>query len=557
VLRILRAFAWMRWRVLVNSIERTGARDTLERFSIAIEQIAPLIALLLFVPSALFAAGLGAATGYALADGNPRPLLLEITRFLLLAAVALSVAGPIVIPAAERTSAVRLLLLPISRPTLYVAQTVGALTDPWVLLAIPLVLLLPAGLAAGGAFAAAAVALLVAILLVATLVGLVSLATSLLHVVVRDRRRGELIALLFILALPMVGMLFAAGVNDGDARAARRRQAPPARVHAVQRALAYVPSERYVAAVRAGTAGDTRGAMRPIAALGIAAVVLHALALAIYGRLLDSPAASGGSRHPARRRWSLTLPGVSAGTSAVALAQLRLVARTPRGRSMVLSPLIVVVMFGAMMYRGSGDMQLGFIELESGVGLATFGAFAALLSILPAAMNQFAIDGGGLTLAFLSPLGDRELLAGKAIGNGLVLAGPALLCMAGAFAAFPGGSPWLWLSLPLAVAASYVLVTPAAAALSAIFPRAVDMNSIGRGSNAHGAAGLIGFLAFLAAGAPCGLLVLLATRVLRQPALAPLFLLVWLATSVAIAAALFLPVRKLFARRRENLGMIV
>jgi hypothetical protein len=39
--------------------------------------------------------------------------------------------------------------------------------------------------------------------------------------------------------------------------------------------------------------------------------------------------------------------------------------------------------------------------------------------------------------------------------------------------------------------------------------------------------------------------------------LAPLFLIVWLAITAATAAALFLPVRKLFVRRRENLGMVV
>ena len=44
MLRILRAFAWMRWRVLLNSLERTGARDTLERFSLAIEQLGPIVA---------------------------------------------------------------------------------------------------------------------------------------------------------------------------------------------------------------------------------------------------------------------------------------------------------------------------------------------------------------------------------------------------------------------------------------------------------------------------------------------------------------------------------
>ena len=44
MLRTLRAFAWMRWRVLVNSLERTGARDRLERFSLAVDQLGPIIA---------------------------------------------------------------------------------------------------------------------------------------------------------------------------------------------------------------------------------------------------------------------------------------------------------------------------------------------------------------------------------------------------------------------------------------------------------------------------------------------------------------------------------
>jgi hypothetical protein len=209
------------------------------------------------------------------------------------------------------------------------------------------------------------------------------------------------------------------------------------------------------------------------------------------------------------------------------------------------------------MYRGRGDMELGFIALQSGVGLAAFGSAAALLSILPIAMNQFAIDRAGLTLAFLSPLTDREILAGKAIGNGLIVSATALVCTAGAFVAFPGGSAWLWLSVPIALTATYVLVTPVAAALSAIFPRSVDMNSIGRGSNAHGAAGLLGFLAFIVAGVPCALAVVLASQILHRPALAPLFLLLWLAIAAALAVALFVPVRELFARRRENLAMVV
>ncbi len=89
----------------------------------------------------------------------------------------------------------------------------------------------------------AAVALAGAILLTLAIVGLSSLATSVLHLVARDRRRGELLALVFIIVLPLVGMVpgllaggserkygrpraaTAAGV-DADLRGARPRRAP-------------------------------------------------------------------------------------------------------------------------------------------------------------------------------------------------------------------------------------------------------------------------------------------------------------------------------------------
>ena len=53
MLRILRAFAWMRWRMFINSLEKTGARDKIERFSIAIEKLGPIMAAVLVIPSVL------------------------------------------------------------------------------------------------------------------------------------------------------------------------------------------------------------------------------------------------------------------------------------------------------------------------------------------------------------------------------------------------------------------------------------------------------------------------------------------------------------------------
>jgi hypothetical protein len=241
---------------------------------------------------------------------------------------------------------------------------------------------------------------------------------------------------------------------------------------------------------------------------------------------------------------------------AVAQAQLRLTLRTPRGRSMLLSPLIVFALFAILLRRNLEGVDFGLISVASGLGLATLGAAGCLLSVLPFAMNQFAIDRAGLTLALLSPLDYRALLVGKAVGNGVVIAASALLCMLVAYTFFPSGDLALWISIPLALAATYILAAPGAAALSALFPRAVDLNSIGRGSNAHGAAGLIGLLLFVAAGAPSVLLTLVATVILQRPALAPVLLLTWCAVVLVVSRALFRAAAALFDKRRENLAMV-
>ena len=65
----------------------------------------------------------------------------------------LAIVGPLFLPAADRTNPIRLLLLPIPRASLYVAQAaVCASADPWTLLLVPLVAALPLGLLAGGAW---------------------------------------------------------------------------------------------------------------------------------------------------------------------------------------------------------------------------------------------------------------------------------------------------------------------------------------------------------------------------------------------------------------------
>ena len=568
MLRTLRAFAWMRWRVLMNSLERTGTRDTLERLSVAVEQIGPLIALGLLLPSAAMLAVLGGYAGYMLPDAD-HVLTFNAIRILLGIATGFCLLGPILMPTMERTSAVRLLLLPIAPRTLYVAQSSGALSDPWLLLAIPVLLALPVGLALHGALAAALVAVLAGLLLILTLVGLSALAAFVLHLVVRDRRRGELITLLVVVVVPVLGLLPTVLATskprverraERAARAERLARGEETRVEYAARVAAnayrLLPSELAARGTQSSANGRVSQAVLPLAGLAATALALHGLAFAAFGRLLAAPGstarrqvASDTSSRGAR------IPGLTRAEAAVALAQVRLALRTPRGRSMLLSPLIAFAMFAALVLK-QRNFDLGPLTLSGGLALATFGAGLCLLSILPFALNQFAVDRAGLTLTLLAPISDRDLLIGKAVGNGLIASGPALVCFVIAAAVFNDAPLVLWLNLFPAFVATYVASAPVAAALSAILPRSVNLNSIGRGSNAHGLAAFAGMLTMIAASLPPAALTMVAVRLLRSPGLALVLVSIWCAVVILASRLLFVVVARVFESRRENLGMV-
>ena len=545
--------------MLVNAFERTGARDTLERLSLAVENVGPIIAVLLLVPSAAGMALLGGVAGFGLAT-NAWQIPFEVLRYLFFAALGFAVIGPIVLPAADAGSPVRFLLLPVPRGLLYVAQLSGTLADPWILLTIPAVLGISVGLLIGGRIVASALSLVAGIGFVAVLAGMSSLTSSIVHLLLRNRRRGDIVMLLLVLLLPMLGLL--PSVIRGDRHDVRSRdrhrevrvvRPPSAADRAARRAAAFLPSELYRRTDTAAIAG-VRTAAAPLALLIAIAAGLQILGFAAYSRVLDMPQTLGVRRGSAfGGLWGRRIPGLSAGASAVALTQLRLALRTTRGRSILISPLMLLAFFGTLLYR-RGDLPFAGMTVKDGLMLGTFASFIAMFASMPIAANQFAVDGAGFTRQMLSPLSIGELLAGKAIGNALICAGPALVCIVVSATVFGGGDPSLWLALFPAWIATYALVAPIVAALSAVFPRQVDLSRIGNGSNAHQAAGLLSVLSLGASGAPSILLVLVATRVLHNPALAPLFTFVWCLVAIGVSWFVFAPVRRLVTSRIETLA---
>lgn len=562
MVRIFRAFAWMRWRMLINSFEKTGSRDMLERFSIAAENLGPIVALILIVPTSLLLLAGSTGAGYALAVGNPYSLLLMGLRYILIFVPIAAIIGPLFLPSGDRTNPVRLLLLPIPRSTLYLAQAATSLGEPWIVLTLPVLIGIPIGLLAGGAFAGFVFAAIAGLLLLATIVGIAALATTVLHLIVRDRRRAELFGVVFILVISMAGLvpgMLESRHRAPDGKRVRKEVVLPAWVEdTARRAIAVYPTELYIRGTRAAATGSLASAATSAMALVATAMVIHGIGLLAFGRVLDGPTSSGSRRGAAEyATWGRRLPGLSSGASAVAMAHLRLVMRTTRGRTSLMSPLLMLVMFSVLAFREHSVMDFGTYRVQGGLPLAAFVSFVSLIAMLPIAMNQFAVDSAGLTMVLLSPLSEGDYLAGKAAGIALISLPMAIFCALAVFVMFPGGALPLWICLPLGLIATYFLVAPSAAIFSAILPKLADLSSIGGKGNAHGLAGLLGLLSFVVGTAPSFVLVLVATKLLDRPWLAPILLLAWCSVAFVISRLLFAVARGIFVARRENLAMLV
>ena len=102
------------------------------------------------------------------------------------------------------------------------------------------------------------------------------------------------------------------------------------------------------------------------------------------------------------------LPGVSEHASAVAVAAFRSMMRAPETKLLLLSPIILVVVFGSMFLRQAQNPSV-FIR-----PLMTAGTMAMiLLTLVQLAGNQFGFDRSGFRTLVLSPASRRDILLGK------------------------------------------------------------------------------------------------------------------------------------------------
>jgi hypothetical protein len=579
MMRTARVMLWLRWRLLMNLLRPTRKRDTLERASQALQVIGPVILVVLFLPGILLVGFLGALAGYYLPQsGNYHQSVLVILRIMLGAELGMTLLAPL-LRAAQGTipNAERLILLPIPLRALYASEVIAALTDPWSAMLASGTLGLAGGLAAAGEYAASAIALVACAALRLVVAALSTLCSTTAQLIFRNRRRGELVSFVLLTTLTIVGFLPGllstwnrdhtrpttlerVEAKAGESPVEKKRRPPDAPGWSGKPLPAWsvvYPPELYVKSVAISADTRSAAALLPLATLAFWAVGLHWTGGRIYRRLMETPEVATprrGSRifEPS---WP-SLPWIGTAASAVAVAQIRLVLRSVQGKIQTVMLPVVILVLGILWRRRPGELLPEGFAFPVGLLLGMFAVFLAMTTLEGAVLNQFASDRAGLTLQFLAPISDGDLIAGKAAAGailGISRAVPSLLIAA---AIAPGGSPWLWLCLPVAGVAIFALMAPVGALLSAAFPKAVNPARLTKQNQPHPLAGILGMIVSLFALAPVVGLSALATLLIGNPALALLLNALYAGLALLVSRPLFRLAARVLSRRRENLALV-
>jgi hypothetical protein len=228
------------------------------------------------------------------------------------------------------------------------------------------------------------------------------------------------------------------------------------------------------------------------------------------------------------------------------------VLRTARGRTTVLPSIIMTVVL-AVMVGIRGGVVFGPFRLNDGFAVAFFGVVMAFLSVVQLWMNQFAVDKAGLTMLCVQPLTSGQILRGKMAGAAMLVAAVASLPFIAGLLIGGGRAVTYWLVLVIGAIAAFIFLAPFAALLSTIFPKNVDLTSIGQKSNAHPVAGLLGGVLVFAAAAPAAGATMVGFGFYKSGMLAVGLAGAWLVVAMGLHWIVWRFAVRLFDRRRESL----
>lgn len=564
MIRSLRAMIWLRWRLLLGAIRGGRKRDALEQVSRAFALVIPIAFGALSIGTVVAVCICGYLGARAITTGLfEADVIVFIVRIALVVMLCLVVIITMASPVQSTlTRYHRLLLLPIPRQTLHLVEVGANVADPLLGFMVPGMIVFAVGLALGGYFGGALVAMAAAVVMTAVLATMASLLSFLVAWLFRSRRRGEVFTLVLVLAMSFLSLLPAMLSKTLDDTKAGRRDRPDAqsvaeldaRLPVWSRAL---PSELFGRTVLAGIEGRHRTAAVAMSALAMQAGLLYFASSLVHRRLIESLEGDVQRRRGAGvRRTARKLPFVGVPVSAVALTQFRTAFRSVRGRLAILLPGPLLALL-TLLGRGMPEEFQWAITLASqGHLLLAVGVIFSIYAMQAFTMNFFASDRRGLALHFVSPIDDGDLALGKVLGGGLILALAVGVCAVTALIVSPTGSPFYWLAILAGGVATFMLLSPIAIVLSAIFPVASDLSKTGGGGNPHPFPMFGGTLITLAVAAPAGLIMAADALWIHRPDAAFLWMLVWMLMATAIAIPLVGLAARSIGTRRENLALV-
>ena len=161
------------------------------------------------------------------------------------------------------------------------------------------------------------------------------------------------------------------------------------------------------------------------------------------------------------------LPLVGEHVSAVASAGLRSLLRAPEAKMVLLAPLMLAVMFGAV----AATTPLTLPELARPL-VAAAGAGMVLLAAVQVMGNQFGFDRGGFRAYVLAPIDRRDILLGKNLAAAPLILGLALGAVLAVGVVLPMRIDH-FLGAACQAVALYLVVAMLANALSVLSPMAI------------------------------------------------------------------------------------
>jgi ABC-2 type transport system permease protein len=452
----LRAFVWLRWRLLINQLHRGGIAN------VVIVSIL-VIALLLFaviMTVAAFLAGL-----YAFNEASPYVLLIVWDGLVLAFLFSWSIGLLTELQRSEGLSLEKFLHLPVSLSGVFFLNYLSSLFSLTLCVFGPMM----AGLSIGLVCARGPVMLLLLPLLAAFILMVTGITYQfqgwLASLMVNKRRRRTIIVIvtlvfITVFQLPTLINLLVPWKGPKEEAAATKKQHDDLQAalakgdidaaefqkrsqDAVQKAVTEFHQKNEAMWQQVKSAIEIANLAMPIGWLPYGALSLAdgsiwpaplcALAMGAIGTaslwrayrttvrlytgdftagkkgvdVVAAPTPTVPGSAPAN--WlDVTLPWLSEPAAVIALGSLRSLTRAPEAKMLLLTPIIMLVVFGGAVFREPIDMPI-FVR-----PLIAFGAMAmGFFTLAQITGNQFGFDRSGFRIFVLSPTPRRDILLGK------------------------------------------------------------------------------------------------------------------------------------------------